>query len=56
MGFGNMMERIKRVFMVATKPDTNEYRQSLKITSIGIMLIGVIGFAIFIAVQLMGGL
>ena len=51
-----MVERIRRVFMVATKPDVMEYRQSLKITSLGIALIGVIGFVIFIIVQLMGGM
>ena len=46
----------RRVLMVASKPDRQEYRQSAKITGLGMAIIGVLGFLIFIMVQLIGGL
>lgn len=58
-----MIERIKsfvtqarRVLLVSSKPDKHEYRQSAKITGLGMVIIGVLGFLIFLAVQLIGGL
>ena len=51
-----LIERIRRILLVASKPDKTEYRQTVKITSLGFVVIGIIGFIIFIAVQLIGGL
>ena len=56
MGLRNLIERIKRVLLVSTKPDREEFRQSVKITGIGILIIGAIGFIIFMIIQLLGGL
>ena len=56
MGIKNFTERVKRILLVSSKPDKGEYRQTVKITGLGFVVIGVIGFIIFIAVQLIGGL
>jgi len=56
MGLRNLVERIKRVLLVSTKPDKEEFRQSVKITGIGIVIIGTVGFIIFMIIQLLGGL
>ena len=56
MGLRNLVERIKRVLLVSTKPDKEEFRQSVKITGIGIIIIGTVGFIIFMIIQLLGGL
>ncbi len=48
-----IIERIRRVLLISSKPDKYEFRQSLKITGIGIIIIGVIGFIIFLIVQLL---
>lgn len=51
-----MLERIRRVLLVSSKPGKEEFEQSIKITGLGILLIGLIGFIIFLVVMLMGGL
>lgn len=56
MVFGRLMTRIRRILLVSTKPSKDEYKQSAKITGLGIVVIGVIGFLIFIVVNLIGGL
>jgi protein transport protein SEC61 subunit gamma-like protein len=56
MALGNLIERIKRVLLVSTKPDREEFKQSVKITGMGILIIGTVGFVIFILIQLIGGL
>ncbi len=56
MGIVNLIERIRRILLVSNKPDKSEYKQSVKITGLGFVVIGVIGFAIFLLVQLIGGL
>ena len=56
MGIKNIAERIRRVLLVATKPDKDEFKQSVKVTGMGVAIIGVIGFIIFLAIQLIGGL
>lgn len=63
MSFMGILERIKnfisqskRVLVVSNKPDLEEFKTYSKICAIGIAIIGVIGFAIFMAVQLIGGL
>jgi len=55
MGLRNVIERIHRVLLVSNKPDKTEYKQSVKITGLGFAVIGVIGFAIFMAFALIGG-
>ena len=56
MGLKNFIERIRRVLLVSSKPDNYEFKQSVKITGLGILLIGVIGFIVFLIIQLIGGL
>jgi protein transport protein SEC61 subunit gamma-like protein len=51
----NMKERLgtyTRVLRLSRKPDTKEYTQVAKITGLGILLIGAIGFMIKLASQL----
>ncbi len=50
-----IIERIRRILLISSKPDKHEFRQSLKISAIGLVLIGVIGFVIFLIVQLISG-
>ncbi|HLD48739.1 MAG TPA: protein translocase SEC61 complex subunit gamma [archaeon] len=52
----SLIERIKRVLLVSSKPDKDEFKQSAKITGMGLAIIGIIGFVIFLIVQLIGGL
>lgn len=52
----HLIDRIRRILLVSSKPDKTEYKQTVKITGLGFLVIGVIGFALFIAVQLIGGL
>ncbi len=56
MGLKSLIERMRRILLVSSKPDKNEYRQTVKITGLGFVLIGLIGFVIFVIVQLIGGL
>ena len=58
MGFSikPVIERMRRILLVAHKPDKDEYKQIVKITGLGFALIGIVGFVIFIAVQLIGGI
>lgn len=37
--------------MVASKPNKEEFRQAVKITGIGIVILGLIGFIIFLVFQ-----
>ena len=52
MNIRNTVERMRRVLLVANKPDKAEFKQSAKITGLGFLVIGIIGFVIFIIVQL----
>lgn len=56
MGLKLLIERIRRILLVSSKPDKSEYKQTVKITGLGFAIIGIIGFVIFIIVQLIGGL
>jgi len=56
MGIANLIERIRRILLVSNKPDRQEYRQTVKITGLGFIIIGIIGFVIFLLVRLLGGL
>ncbi len=44
----------KRVLKVARKPDGSEYLDFSKITALGIVVIGVVGFVIVLISQLIG--
>jgi protein transport protein SEC61 subunit gamma and related proteins len=48
------IRQCRRVLHVSKKPDREEYQQVAKITGLGILLIGVIGFIISIMAQLLG--
>lgn len=57
----NVQERIdkfvkdsKRVLKVARKPDLPEYRELAKVSAIGVVIIGVIGFVIVLLGSLIG--
>ena len=52
----SFLTQARRVLMVASKPEKDEFRLSVKITAIGIVIIGFIGFIIFFIAQLLGGL
>ena len=56
MGIKALVERMRRILLVSSKPDKSEYKQTVKITGLGFVVIGIIGFLIFIIVQLIGGL
>ncbi|HIH64882.1 MAG: protein transport protein subunit gamma [Methanothermobacter sp.] len=51
----NFIKQSKRVLRVSKKPSREEYLNVSKVTGIGIIIIGVIGFIISIIVQLLGG-
>jgi len=50
----NFIKQCQRVLHVAKKPDRAEFINVAKITGIGIIIIGVIGFIISIPAQLLG--
>lgn len=50
----NFLKNMARVLHVASKPSGEEYGAALKVTSMGIVLIGVIGFLIFVLFQFIG--
>ena len=52
--FDRFIKDSKRVLKVARKPDASEYVEFVKITSLGILIIGVIGFVIVLIGQLIG--
>jgi len=51
----NFIKQCQRVLKVSRKPDREEYINVAKVTGIGIILIGVIGFIIIIISQLIQG-
>ncbi|MCD6247959.1 MAG: protein translocase SEC61 complex subunit gamma [Hadesarchaea archaeon] len=44
----------RRVLRVARKPESEEYWKIAKVTGIGIMVIGIVGFVIRLIVELIG--
>lgn len=46
------LKETRRVLRITKKPNKEEYLASVKITGIGIAIIGAIGFIIFLIVQL----
>ncbi|MCQ2976930.1 MAG: protein translocase SEC61 complex subunit gamma [archaeon] len=47
-------KQCKRVLKVAKKPDTKEFLDFSKVTALGIVIIGVIGFVITLFGQIVG--
>jgi len=58
MSFKESMNRFfkecKRVLKVSKKPTTTEYLNFSKVTAIGILIIGAIGFLIVLIAQIVG--
>ena len=52
--FNNFIKDAKRVLKVSRKPDLLEYRDLAKVSGIGVIIIGVIGFAIVLLGSLIG--
>lgn len=50
----DFIKQCKRVIRVSKKPDREEYVDFVKVTALGILIIGVIGFVIVIIGQLLG--
>jgi len=48
------LRRYRRVMQIARKPSKDEYLGTSKICAIGIAIIGLIGFGIFMAFVLLG--
>ncbi|MEM7816894.1 MAG: protein translocase SEC61 complex subunit gamma [Candidatus Aenigmatarchaeota archaeon] len=44
----SFVSQCKRVLMVASKPNKEEFKQAVKVTGIGIIILGLIGFIIFL--------
>ncbi len=47
------VKHCRRVVRVATKPNNYEYVSAVKITGLGIAIIGLVGFLIFMVFQLL---
>jgi protein transport protein SEC61 subunit gamma and related proteins len=48
----NFLKQCRRVLIVSKRPDMEEYQNVSKVTGIGVIIIGVIGFIISIIAQL----
>ena len=52
--FDKVIKDSKRVLKVSRKPDGKEYMELAKVVSIGVLIIGVIGFIIVLLGSLIG--
>ena len=52
--FKSFVKECKRVIQITKKPSKNEYKTIAKITGIGILIIGTLGFTISIIGSLLG--
>lgn len=52
--FDKFVKDSKRVLKVARKPDADEYFEFAKITALGILIIGLVGFVVVLIGQLIG--
>ena len=52
-GISNFLKQCRRVLYVSKRPDREEYVNVAKITGIGIIIIGSIGFLIYLIGQLL---
>jgi protein transport protein SEC61 subunit gamma-like protein len=46
------IDNYKRVLMVARKPSKDEFKETAKITGLGMLIVGIIGF-VFLALSIM---
>ncbi len=51
----SFIKQCQRVLKVSKKPDREEYVNVAKVTAVGVIIIGVIGFVIIIVAQLIQG-
>lgn len=54
MSISNKLKDFKRVLGITKKPSKDELSMSVKITGLGILLIGLIGFVIYIIAMITG--
>jgi len=52
--FKEFFHECRRVLRVARKPDRSEYMTVSKVTGLGILLIGFVGFVIMVVAHLLG--
>jgi protein transport protein SEC61 subunit gamma-like protein len=52
MGLKTFFENTKRVFLVSKKPTKEEYWNLVKITGLGIIILGLIGFILILLIRL----
>ncbi|WP_298525577.1 protein translocase SEC61 complex subunit gamma [uncultured Methanobrevibacter sp.] len=52
--FDKFIKDSKRVLKVSRKPDLPEYKELAKVVSIGVLIVGAIGFVIVLAGSLIG--
>ena len=52
--FNKFVKYAKRVLKVSRKPDRQEYLELAKVTSIGVVIVGAIGFVIVLLGSLIG--
>jgi len=50
------LREYKRVLSITRKPKMNEFQAVVKVTGLGMAIIGLIGFSIFVTVQLLKNL
>ena len=51
----SFIKQCQRVLKVSKKPDREEYVNVAKVTAVGVIIIGVIGFVIILVAQLIQG-
>ena len=52
MSFKNFIKECRRVLKITKKPSRDEFKAVVKVSGLGILLIGFIGFLIFIIKEL----
>ena len=52
--FNKFIKYSKRVLKVSRKPDLQEYRELAKVVSIGVLIVGAIGFVVVLLGSLVG--
>jgi len=50
----SFLKQCRRVLIVSKRPDMEEYQNVSKVTGIGVIIIGVIGFIVSVVAQLIG--
>ena len=51
--FLHKLEEYKRVYTVTRKPDMQEFKTLVKVSGLGIAVIGLVGFAIFFVKEIL---